>query len=135
MGKPLPIPDEETSPYWEAAKQHQFALQQCERCTRILFPPKPCCPDCLDSDIIWVELSGNGIVYSFCVMHLDLIKGYEPPYVIAQVQIAEQHDLLVTANIVDCPIENVHIGMSVGVTFEDRTEELSLPQFRPIRTH
>lgn len=34
-------------------------------------------------------------------------------------------------NIVDCDPEAVRIGMAVTVTFDDVTEEVTLPKFRP----
>jgi uncharacterized OB-fold protein len=34
-------------------------------------------------------------------------------------------------NIVDCDPESVTIGMAVTVTFDDVTEEVTLPKFRP----
>ena len=37
------------------------------------------------------------------------------------------------SNLVDCPIEQVKIGMAVEVIFEDVTEELTLPKFRPVQ--
>ena len=35
------------------------------------------------------------------------------------------------SNIIDCDPTTVEIGMSVEVTFEDITEEITLPQFKP----
>jgi hypothetical protein len=34
-------------------------------------------------------------------------------------------------NIVDCDPGSVRIGMAVTVTFDDVTEEVTLPKFRP----
>jgi uncharacterized OB-fold protein len=81
----------------------------------------------------WTEMSGRGTVHSFCVMHDDLIQGFEPPYVIAHVELEEQAGLLLTSNILDCPPVQVRIGMAVEVAFEGVTEEVTLPQFRPRR--
>jgi uncharacterized OB-fold protein len=36
------------------------------------------------------------------------------------------------SNVVGCPPEKVHIGMPVEVTFEDWTEEISVPKFKPV---
>ena len=46
-------------------------------------------------------------------------------------ELEEQAGLLLTSNILDCPTDQVRIGMLVEVTFEEVTEEVSLPQFRP----
>jgi hypothetical protein len=35
-------------------------------------------------------------------------------------------------NIIDCTPEQVHIGMPLKVCFEDWTDEITIPKFRPI---
>ena len=131
MPKPLPLPDIDSAPYWDAARAHRFVAQRCADCGTLLFPPKARCPACLTSALAWVDLSGRGTIYTFCVAHMDLIPGFTPPYVVAVVELEDQPGLRVTANIVDCPVERVRIGLPVEVTFEDRTPERTLPQFRP----
>ena len=51
------------------------------------------------------------------------------PYVIAIVELEEGPRL--TANILGCPVEDVRIGMTVGVRFEDVSPEVTLVQFQP----
>jgi len=56
----------------------------------------------------------------------------EAPYVIAIVEIAEQRDLRLTTNIVNCSRGDVKIGMAVRVLF-DKREDVWLPLFEPDR--
>jgi uncharacterized OB-fold protein len=79
-------------------------------------------------------LSGKGTVYTFSIMRDTFMRGFDPPYVIAQVELEEQPGLRLTCNILDCPIGDVRIGMPVEVTFEERPEGVTLPQFRPRTT-
>ena len=51
------------------------------------------------------------------------------PFVLALVTLAEGPRMM--TNIVDCDPESVRIGMAVTVTFDDVTEEVTLPKFRP----
>jgi uncharacterized protein len=81
----------------------------------------------------WVNMSGRGTVFSYCVMHLPLVAGFVPPYLVVEVELEEQRGLRVTTNILNCPIDGVRIGMAVKVTFEDREGGFSLPQFEPVR--
>jgi uncharacterized OB-fold protein len=81
----------------------------------------------------WVEMSGRGTVFSYCVMHLPLVAGFAPPYVVADVELEEQTGLRITTNILNCSVKDVRIGMEVTVTFEDREGGVSLPQFEPAR--
>lgn len=131
--KPLPLPDADTAPYWQAASEHRFICQRCTACGKYTFPPTPRCPVCLSSTLEWVELSGRGTVFTYCVMHLPLVAGFEPPYVVADVELEEQQGLRIITNILNCPIEDVHIGMPVTMTFEDREVGIALPQFEPAR--
>jgi len=37
------------------------------------------------------------------------------------------------SNLVECSNEEIYVGMPVEVVFEDVTDEVTLPKFRPIR--
>ena len=130
MTRPLPLADADTAPFWEAARRHELALQRCERCARFVFPPKPGCPQC-HGTLAWTALSGRGRIHSFCITRMPLVQGFEPPYVVAMVEIEEQPGCHLNANIVDCPVESVAIGMAVRVAFEERAPGVVIPQFRP----
>lgn len=129
--KPRPLPDLETAHYWRAAADHVLSLPQCDGCGTILFPPRPRCPGCLGEALTWTPLSGRGALHSWCVMHMRLIPGFEPPYVVAVVELEEQPGLRLTANLVEAPREALRVGMALEVVFEDRGAGLVLPQFRP----
>ena len=129
--KPVPFPDMESEPFWAAAREHKLMLPKCEECGFISFPPKPHCARCLSGEVTWTEMSGRGSVFTFSIMHDTFIRGFEPPYVVALVELEEQEGVRLNSNILECDAGDVYIGMPVEVTFEDRTGEMSLPQFRP----
>lgn len=131
--KPLPFPDMETEAFWAAAREHKLMLPKCQECGFITFPPKSQCPRCQSTRVEWTRMSGKGTVYTFSTMHDTFIRGYEPPYVVAQVELEEQPGLRLNSNILECDVKDVHIGMPVEVTFEERTDEVTLPQFQPQR--
>ncbi len=81
--------------------------------------------------MVWVPLTGRGTLHSYTVMHDTFVRGLEPPFVIADVELEDQPGLCIVANLVECPSAAVHIGMPLEVTYEDVTEEITLPQFRP----
>jgi uncharacterized OB-fold protein len=62
-----------------------------------------------------------------------MVPTFDEPYVIAQINPVESLDNMVriTANIKECALGDVYIGMPVEVVFEDVTSEVTLPQFRP----
>ena len=108
-------------------------MPRCAACGNILWPSRPICPRCLSTQLEWTELSGRGTVYAFSIMHDTFMRGFEPPYVAADVELEEQPDVHLQCNIVDSSVGDVYIGMPVEVTFEDRTDEVTVPQFRPRR--
>jgi uncharacterized OB-fold protein len=54
------------------------------------------------------------------------------PYVLALIDLEEGVRMM--SNVVDCDPHAVEIGMAVEVTFEDITEEITLPKFRLSQT-
>tara|TARA_B110000503_G_scaffold92667_1_gene139705 strand:- start:1870 stop:2370 length:501 start_codon:yes stop_codon:yes gene_type:complete len=131
--QPLPKPDELTAPYWQAARQHQLKIQCCDACGEFQHPPKAECERCGSANLEWQEISGKAEVYSFVIDRRLMIPSFEEPYVVAQINPVEarRNTVRITANICDCELEDVYIGMPVEVFFEDRSEDISLPQFRP----
>jgi len=54
----------------------------------------------------------------------------DPPYVVALVELQEGVKMM--TNIVDCNPEDVKIGMDVEVVFDDVTDDVTLPKFKPV---
>ncbi len=129
--RPLPVPDLDSEPYWKAAREHKLMLPRCRDCGHIEFPPRHYCRNCKSLNLQWTEMSGRGTVYTFSIMRDTLVRGLDPPYVVARVELDEQPGLQLVSNIVGIPVDQVRIGMPVEVTFEDVTDDISLPQFKP----
>ena len=132
----IPQPDEVSSPYWEAARRHELKIQRCGSCSAYQHPPAADCHYCQGTDMRWTQISGRGTVYTFIIDHRLMVPGFDEPYVVAQIRPEEADDDMVriTGNIKECEVHDVHIGMTVEVFFEDVTEDVTLPQFRPARS-
>ena len=130
--KPLPIPNEDTKPFWDGLKEHKLSIQKCSQCGQFRFPPRIICPYCMSLESEWVEVEGGGTVYSFTIVHHAYTPAYEGelPYVVAIIEIEEGIRLI--SNIVGCKPEQVEIGMHVGLTFEDVTPDFTLHKFQPV---
>jgi uncharacterized protein len=127
--RPLPVPDGDTKPYWDAAKEHRLVIQRCDDCQSAIFYPRSICPHCMSDRIQWTEASGRGVVYSFTVVRRAPAQFAEDtPYVVALVDLAEGVRMM--SNVVGCAPSAVRIGAPVEVTFDDVTPEISLPKFR-----
>ena len=132
--KPLPTPDIETKEYWEGCKRHKLLIQKCKDCGTYRFPPMPMCPGCNSMNKEWAKVSGRGRIYSWFVVHYATHPDFvdEVPYAVVLVELEEQANLRIPSNMVDCKIEDIRAGMPVEVVFEDVTDEISLPRFRPV---
>ncbi len=81
-----------------------------------MHPPAGVCPDC-SGTLAHQPVSGRGTVFSYTVNHHRFNPGIPTPYVIAIIELVEQADLRLAANIVDCEPDSVTCGMPVQVRF------------------
>jgi len=101
----------------------------CSQCGTSFFTPQVCCPRCLSEDWTWAESSGRGTVYSYTVCHRAPEPGFDPPYVLAIVDLEEGWSML--SNVVGCDPGDVRTGMAVAVAWERLDDEIVLPVFAP----
>ena len=85
----------------------------------------------MSKKIEWVKSKGLGTIYTFTIIDRAGIPAFqrEVPYVLALVELEEGVRMM--TNIVECGPEKIKIGMKVEVLFEDITDEIALPKFRP----
>ena len=128
--KPLPRVTALNQPFWEATRRHELRLQRCLDCARFRYPPSPVCPECLSEESEWARVSGRGTVTTWVVFHRKYFESFaaDLPYHVVQVQLDEGPRL--TANVVDVPNDEMHIGMPVEAVFDDVTPEITLVRFR-----
>ena len=131
--RPLPRVNKLNAPYWEATKRHELFIQRCKACGARWFPPASRCPQCLSTDYEWAPASGRGKVWSWIVMWQRYFPAFEDriPYNIAYVELEEGARLM--TNIVDCDEADLRCDLPVEVVFEEVTDEITLPVFRPVR--
>jgi uncharacterized OB-fold protein len=91
------------------------------------------CPQCGSLDYTWELASGRGVVHTFTVVHRPTLPAFEDhlPYNVIAVRLDE--GVFMISNLVDCPLDQIRIGMPVEVTFHPLTDEIALPKFRPAR--
>ena len=131
--KPLPEFRPETKPFWDACKNHELVIPRSKTTGEYFFYPRAFSPgDDMTDDIEWVKASGKAKVWTFAIHHMGPTKVYkgDPPYVVALVETDEGVKMM--TNVVDCDPKDVHIGMEVEVVFDDVTDEVTLPKFRPV---
>jgi uncharacterized OB-fold protein len=129
--KPLPVPDMDSKEFWDGCHRHELLLQRCDNCHNYRYPPQVICPVCFSTDSKWEKANGRGEVYTFTVVRRALGPDWEDavPYTIGVIQLDE--GVRMVSNVVDCKPEDVRVGMKVAVTFDDVTENVALPKFKP----
>ncbi len=129
--KPLPVPDSESTPFWDGMREGKLMLQRCGSTGEFLFPPVTFCPGSLERPE-WAQASGRGTVFSWIVVRHPVPRDLyadEVPYVVAIVELEE--GCRMTGNLVGVAPEDVKAGMAVELGFNRVTAEITLPAFRP----
>ena len=126
---PLPRPTSLSAPHWEGCREGALRIQRCGDCGAFVFIPQPVCTGCFGDDLVWVETSGRGTLYSYTVVHRAQQPAFDVPYTVAIVELEEGFHML--SNLVDVPPEAIEIGMPLVVTYREMSDEITLPFFRP----
>ena len=95
----------------------QLLIEHCDSCISWVHPAAEDCPDC-GGQLVARPVSGRGTVFTYTVNFHPYNPAVPTPYVIAIVELAEQQDLRLATNIVDCEPDSVVCGMPVEVRFE-----------------
>ena len=131
--RPVPVPDEESAPFWEAAAAHVLAVAQCSRCGSFSIPPDVVCQHCHhgNPEFVFVPVSGRGAVRSWTVVRQSFLPGFadDVPYALVDVELDEQADLRMIGRLVDGPDVPLHPGDRVVAAFEDIAPGVSVPAF------
>lgn len=128
---PAPIVNADSAPYWEGARNSKLLLQRCGDCGTLRFFPRYLCTECGSEKTDWAEMSGQGTVHSFTIVHRAAFPEFQAqtPYVVALIDLEEGPRMM--TNIVGDDARDVRIGDAVTVVFEDRGKEgAKVPQFR-----
>jgi uncharacterized OB-fold protein len=128
----LPRITDRNAHFWTGGRDGELRFQRCNSCKYFLHPPSVICPKCLSKDIGIEAVSGRAEVVAYSINYQPWMPGPELPFVLAIVGLEEQDDLRLTTNIVNCPVDDVTVGMPVQVLFEAHPdEEVWIPLFEP----
>jgi len=130
---PEPVEGFTSAAFYNFLNEHKLMGSRCATCGAIYLPPRPVCPHCQDSEMEWVEMSGQGKLVAFTVVHIAptamLAAGYnrKNPYCVGVVQVEEGPSI--SAQILGVDVthpETIGIGTPVTVDFVERgAEEMS----------
>ena len=130
--RPLPEATPETREFWEGARRGELRIQRCLDCGKAYFFPRPFCPHCSSRNVEWFTASGKGTLHTYVIVHRGAM-GFQDavPYAIAIVELEEGPRMM--SNIIDVEPtpENLPIGLPLEVTWEQQSDEITLPLWRP----
>jgi uncharacterized OB-fold protein len=126
-----PTSTPETQPFWDGAKRHELMLPRCRGCGKCHFYPRALCPFCWSTDLEWIKASGKGKLHTFSIPQRS-VMGITGPFIVAIVELEEGPRIATNVIGVDPDPKNVRCDMAVEVVFDDLTDTIALPKFRPV---
>jgi len=112
-------------------------VRRCNDCAQAYFYPRDICPNCFSRNTAWIQCSGKGTLHTFGIVVRPPHRAWaeDVPFVVAMVDLEEGCRMptnLVEVGInLDNPGEHIKVGMPVELVWEDRTDKVSLPMFKP----
>jgi uncharacterized OB-fold protein len=136
-----PRPTAESRAFWTGGRNGELLITRCRGCGRFFHPPAPACWRCRSTDVAPEALSGRATVAAYTVNRQNWVPGFEPPYVVAMVELADEPDVRLITNVTGVSVDDIRIGLAVEVFFEDWTtlsgdeeSRVWIPLFRPVQT-
>jgi uncharacterized OB-fold protein len=133
-------------PYsWQAGETASYFLvrlrddqkivgRKCPKCQKVLVPPRKNCPFCFVHTKEWVELSGQGEVETFTIVHRGThIQPLKPPFVYAVIRL-DGADTGMVHLLGEVEPGDVKEGMRVKAVFaeERKGSPLDIAYFKPV---
>jgi uncharacterized OB-fold protein len=129
----LPTIEGESQAYWEGAREGRLLVARCGACGERHHYPRPFCPSCWSDDVTLEQVSGRGTLYTWSTVFMNDLPPFNDrlPYVAAVVELDEGPRLM--TNLVDHDGIELRVGMPVEVVFQELTDTVTAPVFRPAR--
>jgi len=136
MPRPVPAPDPQSQPFWDACKEGRLTVQFCTYCERKQFPPEPACRSCgWNFHLTWIDTSGRGTIIGYSVTHDTRIRAWAPdqPFNSAVVALEEDPEIKFHTNLPGEPVDNVPVGAKVEVQFLELEDGIMIPEWQIVR--
>jgi uncharacterized OB-fold protein len=128
--KPLPLLEGLAGEFYGWCKQRELRFQRCSSCDTWRHVPRAMCAQCGSFEWEWALSSGRGTLFTWTVAARAMHPAFQDDTPYAAVVIEMDEGVRVVSRVIDCPPDDLEIGMPVEVVFEDVTPEITLPVFR-----
>ncbi len=130
-----PLEDDKStrvSQFFKNLKEGRLTTTKCEKCSRLLWPPRIVCPNCLSTELEWVDLGTEGELYAFTEMRLGAPLGFveEVPFCAGIVKI---NDLLISTRIDNIKYDDLKIGDKLQLKIVELEDGRVFYRFQKLR--
>ena len=124
--KPIPRPSTTTRPFWDGLNERKVQIQRCDGCDSWVFYPRTRCPSCLSDLLIWREVSGQGVLYTYTLARQPTAPHFadETPQQLAVVELDE--GVRMTSTLVNVEPSDIVIGIRLQPYFDNVTDDVTL---------
>lgn len=134
VAKPLPVPDERSEGFWQAAAKHVLAIQRCDACGHMAHPPAVVCPACLslEARFTFTPVPPRGRLRTWTVMRDAFLPGFrgDIPWAIGDAELDGTGGVRLIARLAENAGTAFTLGAAVEVVFEDVAAGVALPVLR-----
>jgi uncharacterized OB-fold protein len=96
-------------PHRAGLERGELLMPRCPDCGDATFPPRELCASCASTAAPdWVRVSGDGVVWTYCVFHKQYQPAFPTPYNVAVIELAEGGRLVSSVRVDD------HASLAVG---------------------
>jgi len=130
---PVPDPEPWEAGFWRLCAEHRLCFQRCTACGHVRHPPLPCCPRCRCFESGWIEATDDAELYTYTIVHHALHPSLRDavPYNAVVVAFPALAWIRLVSNIINCPPEQLRIGMPLRVCWDVAGNGRILPRFEP----
>jgi len=121
--------DTATGRFWDGIQRGRLLLQQCRRCGHCWHPMADVCEACRAIDVQWRESRGDGMLYSYTLVHHAVHPLVQPwiPYTLCLAQLDEGPRILATIEPDDG--RDLAIGSRLRLGFRRLSQDFQIPVF------
>ncbi|OAT85250.1 Zn-ribbon domain-containing OB-fold protein [Desulfotomaculum copahuensis] len=98
-------------PFYENLRQKRFTTTRCRSCGWRSFPPRVICPECLSTELEWVDLPVRGRVLVVTEEETGVPAGFDPPLIHALIDLDGQ--LTYFGRVINCATGELKEGDEV----------------------
>jgi uncharacterized OB-fold protein len=117
--------------FYDYCRRHELRFQRCTDCATWRHIPRDMCANCGSFRAEWAKASGRGKVFSWTTVMQPMLPQFaDVPYSPAIIELEEGVRML--SFVVNVKPDELAVDMPVEVSFDDVTEEVTLPKFKRV---